>query len=112
MMKLVEEVSGVGDLSAAGDVIRQVRYQIARYQGMHDVSGLPIPGLHRIEGSVDAGGSFDFAPFVGAALIRHPARQHSAAPGRSRCWGPRRCARAMASRRALRRPPRGSVHPD
>ena len=69
MMKLVEEVSGIGDLSAAGDVIRQVRYQIARYQGMHDVSGMPIPGLHRIEGSVDADGAFDFAPFVGASLV-------------------------------------------
>jgi hypothetical protein len=69
MMKLVEEVSGVGDLSAQGEVIRQVRYQIARYQGMHDVSGMPIPGLHRIEGSVDGGGSFDFAPFVGSSLV-------------------------------------------
>ena len=69
MMKLVEEYAGVGDLSAQGDVVGQVRYRIARYQGMHDVSGVPIPGLHRIEGSVDAGGSFDFAPLVGASLV-------------------------------------------
>ena len=69
MMKLVEEYSGVGDLSAQGDVIRQVRYRISRYQGMHDVSGLPVPGVHRIEGSIDAGGPFDFAPFVGASLV-------------------------------------------
>jgi hypothetical protein len=69
MMKLVEECSGVGDLSAAGDVIRRVNYRISRYQGMHDVSGVPIPGLHRIEGSVETGESFDFGPFVGAALV-------------------------------------------
>jgi hypothetical protein len=69
MMKLVEEYSGTGDLSAQGDVIRQVRYCISRYQGMHDVSGLPIPGVHRIEGSVDAGAPFDFAPFIGASLV-------------------------------------------
>ena len=35
-----------------GRVIRQVAYCVDRYQGMMD-SGLPIPGLHRIEGSVD-----------------------------------------------------------
>jgi len=69
MMKLIEQCAGVGDLSAAGDVIRRVTYQITRYQGMHDVSGVPIPGLHRIEGSVDGGDSFDFAPFVGTALV-------------------------------------------
>jgi hypothetical protein len=69
MMKLVEDVSGVGDLSAKGELIRQVRYRISRYQGMHDVSGLPVPGVHRIEGSVAADGSFDFAPFVGASLV-------------------------------------------
>src|SRR6185295_2982124 len=69
MMKLIEEVSGVGDLSAAGDLIRRVQYQITRYQGMHDVSGMPIPGVHRIEGSVDTGDSFDFAPFVGVSLV-------------------------------------------
>lgn len=69
MMKLVEELAGVGDLSAAGDVIRQVQYQIARYQGMHDVTGVPIPGVHRIEGSVDPRGAFDFEPFVGASLV-------------------------------------------
>jgi len=38
------------------DVIRRVRYRIARYQGMLDGSGMPIPGLHRIEGSVDLEG--------------------------------------------------------
>ena len=69
MMKLVEEYAGVGDLSAQGDVVGQVRYRIARYQGMHDVSGVPDPGVHRIEGSLDAVHSVDFAPFVGQSLV-------------------------------------------
>ena len=69
MMKLVEEYAGVGDLSAQGDVVGQVRYRISRYQGMHDVSGVPIPGLHRIEGLLDAVRSVDFAPLVGKSLI-------------------------------------------
>jgi hypothetical protein len=66
MLKLVEECAGVGDLSANGGIIRQVRYRIARYQGMAEGSGLPIPGLHRIEGSVDT--SADLAPLVGAPI--------------------------------------------
>jgi hypothetical protein len=66
MLKLVEEFAGVGDLSVNGEVIRQVRYKIARYQGMSG-SGLPIPGLHRIEGSVDT--STDLVPLVGSPLV-------------------------------------------
>lgn len=65
-MKLVEEYAGVGDLSAKGEVVQQVRYQISRYQGFVEHSGLPIPGLHRIEGSVDA--AADLAPLVGQSL--------------------------------------------
>jgi len=66
MMKLVEECAGVGDLTANGDVIRQVRYRISRYQGIVEGSGLPIPGLHRIEGSVDT--AADLGPLVGAPI--------------------------------------------
>ena len=69
MMKLVEEYAGVGDLSTQDDVLGRVRYRIARYQGMHDVSGVPVPGVHRIEGSLDAVQSVDFAPLVGRSLI-------------------------------------------
>ena len=29
-----------------------MRYRIDRYQGMREGSGLPIPGLHRIEGAI------------------------------------------------------------
>jgi hypothetical protein len=66
MMKLVEEYAGVGDLNAKGDLIRQVRYRIARYQGFVEHSGLPIPGVHRIEGSLDT--PADLAPLIGESL--------------------------------------------
>ena len=52
-MKLVEESLGIGELIADGQLLRPVRYQIRRYQGMVEDSGLPIPGLFRIEGSID-----------------------------------------------------------
>jgi len=51
--KLIEESSGVGELVKDGFVIGQVRYSISRYQGMLVGSGMPIPGLHRLEGSTD-----------------------------------------------------------
>ncbi len=59
MMKLVEETSGEGELRVNGDLIRKVAYRITRYQGFVESSGLPVPGLHRIEGSIDcASGEF------------------------------------------------------
>ena len=51
--KLVEQSSGVGELEKDGSVLGQVRYSISRYQGMLVGSGMPIPGVHRIEGSTD-----------------------------------------------------------
>jgi hypothetical protein len=51
-LKLVEECAGMGELSWRDRVFQNVRYEIKRFQGMAR-SGLPIPGLHRIEGSVD-----------------------------------------------------------
>jgi hypothetical protein len=50
-VKLVEEVSGSGELSRDSQTLGPVQYQIRRYQGMAP-SGLPIPGLFRIEGKV------------------------------------------------------------
>lgn len=52
--KLVEECVGRGDLIVNGDV-RAVRYRLDRYQGILEASGMPVPGLHRIEGSVSLG---------------------------------------------------------
>lgn len=67
MLKLVEECSGVGDLILNGEVLRQVRYTITRYQGTA-ASGLPIPGLHRIEGSLALDAGAHTADLVGAPL--------------------------------------------
>ena len=52
MYRLVEACSGTGDLVRAGTVVQRVRYRLDRYQGMTQASGLPIPGLHRLEGTV------------------------------------------------------------
>jgi hypothetical protein len=53
MMKLVEESSGSGELMLNGVSLRTVRYRLSRFLGINEGSGLPIPGLHRIEGSID-----------------------------------------------------------
>ena len=53
--KLVEELSGTGELVKDGTVLGAVQYSITRYQGFLVGSGMPIPGLHRIEGSTDYG---------------------------------------------------------
>ncbi|MGH9238832.1 MAG: hypothetical protein ACRD3G_12405 [Vicinamibacterales bacterium] len=53
IFEIVEKLSGVGELFQDGTVLRQVRYSITRYQGMLVGSGMPVPGLHRIEGATD-----------------------------------------------------------
>lgn len=63
-MKLVEELSGVGAIRFADRRITSVPYRISRFQGMH-LSGLPIPGLHRIEGNVTLAGLAGEPPGVG-----------------------------------------------
>src|SRR5262245_60706625 len=68
MMALVEERSGVGELILEGQPLRQVRYRINRYQGMIEGSGLPIPGLHRIEGYIEFDAARDSAEWIGAFL--------------------------------------------
>lgn len=67
-MKLIEESSGLGDLSQKGTPLRRVRYQISRYQGFMDGTGMPIPGLYRIEGSIDFDRSIDPASWIDAPL--------------------------------------------
>jgi len=66
MMKLVEEYAGVGELNATEAVIPQVRYRISRYQGFVEHSGLPVPGVHRIEGSVETAANLE--PLIGQRL--------------------------------------------
>jgi hypothetical protein len=68
MMKLVEEGSGIGELILSGVVLREVRYTISRFQGMIEGSGLPIPGLHRIEGSIDFDAGTDPHDWIGVPL--------------------------------------------
>jgi hypothetical protein len=48
-MKLVEEREGEGRLTVRGEAVGSVAYSIHRYQAM-TAGGLPVPGLHRIEG--------------------------------------------------------------
>lgn len=50
-MKLVEECAGTGELIWRGQTFQPVSYRISRYQAMTR-SGLPVPGLHRIEGQL------------------------------------------------------------
>lgn len=65
--RLVEACSGTGDLLRGNDWLRRVAYRFSRYQGMMP-SGLPIPNLHRIEGSIDAGDGNDTAGIAGDDL--------------------------------------------
>lgn len=52
MMKKVEESSGVGELRSSEKALCQVGYRLTRFQGLVEESGLPIPGVHRIEGTL------------------------------------------------------------
>lgn len=67
-MKLVESGSGVGTLLRNGTELRQVRYDIHRYQGVMEGSGLPIPGLFRIEGSIDFDSAHDPVEWINVPL--------------------------------------------
>jgi hypothetical protein len=50
-MKLVEQRKGEGRLTVRGESVGQVAYSIDRYQAM-TAGGMPVPGLHRIEGQL------------------------------------------------------------
>jgi hypothetical protein len=66
--KLVETYEGTGALIDQDVVLAHVRYHVRRFQGMLEGSGMPIPGLHRIEGSVDYVVGADNTRLVGAPL--------------------------------------------
>jgi hypothetical protein len=68
MMQLVEESSGIGELLLNGVSLCQAPYRLRRYQGMNDNSGLPIPGLHRIEGSIDFDANATRRDWIGIPL--------------------------------------------
>jgi hypothetical protein len=66
-LKLVEEYSGVGSLRFRDRNFAGIPYRISRYQGMA-TSGLPIPGLHRIEGTLALANVADSEALVGADI--------------------------------------------
>lgn len=51
--RLTESLRGAGVVAAAGREFA-VDYSIEHYQGF-SAAGMPIPGLHRIEGTIDLG---------------------------------------------------------
>jgi len=65
LLKLVEQYAGVGSLRCGDRTLAAIPYRINRYQGMA-LSGLPIPGLHRIEGTLALAGAPEAAALVGA----------------------------------------------
>jgi hypothetical protein len=67
-LKLVEEYSGVGALRWQQQTFGKVPYRISRYQGVA-VSGMPIPGLHRIEGTIELDGVAEAARLIGASVV-------------------------------------------
>lgn len=64
-MRLVEQFQGDGYLTRDGHAPRPVRYAVTRYQGVLPGSGMPIPGLHRIEGRVEIVPGTDTAGLIG-----------------------------------------------
>jgi len=68
MMKLMEESSGIGELMLDGAMLCEVRYTVRRFQGMTEGSGLPVPGLHRIEGSIDFDGKSPALDWIGTPV--------------------------------------------
>ena len=47
----VEDKAGTGSVRCHGETYQNVHYEISRYQGM-TTAGLPVPGVHRIEGRI------------------------------------------------------------
>ena len=63
----IEDLKGVGELRHRGGVVARVRYALTRFQGTA-ANGLPVPGVFRLEGTLDAGMSESFAEIVGIPL--------------------------------------------
>lgn len=50
-LRLIEECTGVGEIAVGDRSFPGVSYEVRRFQGITP-SGLPVPGLHRIEGRI------------------------------------------------------------
>jgi hypothetical protein len=66
VMRLIEQSAGLGSLTrnTSTPVSLEVRYHISRFQGFMEDSGLPIPGLYRIEGAVDLDSTTDSSEWI------------------------------------------------
>ena len=69
-MRLVEECTGIGRISWREHVIDEVAYDVRRFQGFAP-SGMPVPGVHRIEGQVSLENRADAVALVDAVLTLH-----------------------------------------
>ena len=67
-MKCIEERSGVGLLIQNETVLREARYYLKLHQGFVEHSGLPIPGVYRLEGSIDFDPKTDPADWINSPL--------------------------------------------
>ncbi len=68
IMTLIEECTGVGELLGKETPAQRVPYRISRYQGMLEGSGMPIPGLSKVEGHIDVSGVAAVKDLVGMPL--------------------------------------------
>jgi len=66
-MNEVESYQGLGELRHRGTIVAEVRYALTRHQGLA-ANGLPVPGVFRLEGTVDAGMAASLAEVVGVPL--------------------------------------------
>jgi hypothetical protein len=69
MFKLVEEVAGLGELLRDSRTLGPVQYEIRRYQGVIESSGLPVPGLFRIEGRIEGQSDTAVADCLNVPLV-------------------------------------------
>jgi hypothetical protein len=67
-MKVVEELAGSGELLLNETPLADVRYQLTRFQGVMQGSGLPVPGLHRIEGFIEIPPTAALQDWIGLPL--------------------------------------------
>jgi hypothetical protein len=67
-MEIVQDAAGVGDLFHNESLVGQVRYALSIYQQTLGPGGFPVPGLNRLEGSIEIGPDFSAGPLVGHAL--------------------------------------------
>jgi hypothetical protein len=67
-VKLVEQCSGIGGVLCNGRSYARIPYSISRFQGL-SAGGMPVPGRHRIEGTVQLDGIAEAAQWVGASLM-------------------------------------------